>query len=40
VASSFKIMMKRVIVGLLLFALANLALAQSDPLPSWNEDAN
>jgi len=33
-------MMKRVIVGLLLFALANLALAQSDPLPSWNEDAN
>src|SRR5689334_20553779 len=36
------IMMRRVIVGVLLFALANLALAlaQSDPLPSWNEDAH
>lgn len=33
-------MIKRVIVGLLLFALANLALAQGDPLPSWTDDAN
>jgi len=33
-------MIKRVIVGLLLFTLANLALAQGDPLPSWKDDAN
>jgi hypothetical protein len=33
-------MIKRVSVGLLLFALANLALAQGDPLPSWKDDAN
>jgi len=33
-------MIKRVLVGLLLFALANLALAQGDPLPSWKDDAN
>ena len=32
--------MKRVVVGLLLFALANLALAQSDPLPSWSDGAH
>lgn len=29
--------MKRVAVGLLMFALANLAVAESDPLPSWND---
>jgi phosphoglycolate phosphatase-like HAD superfamily hydrolase len=31
--------MKRVLAGVLLFALANLAYAQSDPLRSWNDGA-
>jgi phosphoglycolate phosphatase-like HAD superfamily hydrolase len=31
--------MKRVLAGLLLFALANLAFAQADPLRSWNDGA-
>jgi phosphoglycolate phosphatase-like HAD superfamily hydrolase len=32
--------MRRVLVALVLFALATFAYAQSDPLPSWNEGAS
>jgi hypothetical protein len=34
-----EVSVKRVLVGLVLFALATLAFAQSDPLPSWNAGA-